>query len=434
MTTDTTDLKMTEDALAEETAAFKDTTQDCLAIQAKVADFEATNNSPSEELEAFAKAKAVISEKTDDAEYRDNGSVLSSRGWVAIKFTKSEHSIELAQLPSHVVFAMHAETSNDDDPFAKVKGLISDMIARLEEKASADATHNATSNVYTVVHRMDGLKTIAKRVQGVSQLFSLFDETYYPEDSETEMMRYMTMLQHKDLSLTISMISLGPGIMKLNLVVYLVSYSWPEVINIMLMCDMKIKSRQSQGVSLKKFMSAQHRNQTEDVKENKLKGLIIVNIEMFAMKSCKCPVYFRWNDWQSIVIETEYGYAWMDKADENSQCLETYDAMRKTTESEREAKDQIMVQINKHVRNGGRRYCQILVLLSKFGFLEGPKVETEIFSVKMHQTEAISWNKTKSGDDAAEKFDSQESNHRSHTIARERVRTIEQVIPDLPAK
>ena len=106
--------------------------------------------------------------------------------------------------------------SNDDDSFAKVKGLISDMIAKLEEKASADATHKATSNVctaqvfltnmaarYAVYHRTDGLKTIVKRVQGVSQLFASelisplssadlvkafeakhinFDETYYPED------------------------------------------------------------------------------------------------------------------------------------------------------------------------------------------------------------------------------------------------------------
>ena len=59
-----------------------------------------------------------------------------------------------------------------------------------------------------------------------------------------------------------------------------------------------------------------------------------------------------------------------------------------------------------------------------------------MLSVKMHQTEATSWNQTESGVDAAEKFVSngQESNHRSHTIARERVRTIEQVIPDLHAK
>ena len=70
MDTDTADLKMTEDALAEDTVAFEDTMQDCLAIQTKAAEFEAyTNKSLSEEeLEALAKAKAVISEKTGDAQ------------------------------------------------------------------------------------------------------------------------------------------------------------------------------------------------------------------------------------------------------------------------------------------------------------------------------------------------------------------------------
>ena len=38
---------------------------------------------------------------------------------------------------------MHAESANGDDPFAKVKGLISEMISRLEDKASPDATHKA---------------------------------------------------------------------------------------------------------------------------------------------------------------------------------------------------------------------------------------------------------------------------------------------------
>ena len=73
----------------------------------------------------------------------------------------------------------------------------------------------------------------------------------------------------------------------------------------------------------------------------KLKGLIIVDIELIAAKLCKSPDCSRWNGWQSIVIEFEYGDDWMDKADGNSQCLETYDTMRKTTESERKAKDQI---------------------------------------------------------------------------------------------
>ena len=119
------------------------------------------------------------------------------------------------------------------------------------------------------------------------------------------------------------------------------------------------------------------------MKENKLKGLIIVDIEPVTVK---------------------HHCVWMNKADDNSQYLETYDAMRKMTENECEARDPIMEQINKYVCNGRRRYCRILILLSKFGFLEGPKVEAEMSCVKMHQTKAISWNQTKSGDDAAEKF------------------------------
>ena len=138
MTTDITDLEMTEKILDEGTAAFEDTTQDCLVCQTKVVDYEIYNKSLSEELELLAKAKDVISEKTDDSEYRDNRSMLSSRGGLAKELTKSENSIGLVQLASRIDFAMHAETSNGDDPFAKVEGVISDMITRLEEKASED--------------------------------------------------------------------------------------------------------------------------------------------------------------------------------------------------------------------------------------------------------------------------------------------------------
>ena len=106
-------MKKTEDALAEDTAALEDTTQDCLAIQAKAAEFEDYTKSLSEELEALAKAKAVILEKTGDAESQDNQSVLSPRGSLASSLTQSEHSIKLAQLPSHVASAMHAEKGEE---------------------------------------------------------------------------------------------------------------------------------------------------------------------------------------------------------------------------------------------------------------------------------------------------------------------------------
>ena len=93
MTTDTADLKTTEESLAEDTTAFEDTTQDCLAYQTKFVEFKAYNKSRSEGLETLAKAKAVIYEKTGDAEYQDNRSVLSSRGSLAGE-PKGEHSIE----------------------------------------------------------------------------------------------------------------------------------------------------------------------------------------------------------------------------------------------------------------------------------------------------------------------------------------------------
>ena len=83
LTTDITDLEMTEKILDEGTAAFEDTTQDCLVCQTKVVDFEICNKSLSEELEVLAKTKDVI------FEYRDNRSMLSSSGGLAIELTKA---------------------------------------------------------------------------------------------------------------------------------------------------------------------------------------------------------------------------------------------------------------------------------------------------------------------------------------------------------
>ena len=83
-------------------------------------------------------------------------------------------------------------------------------------------------------------------------------------------------------------------------------------------------------------------------------------IELVAVKSCKGQGSSGWNGWRIIVIETECDEAWLDKADKNSQRLETDDAMRKTTENERETKDQITEQTNKYARKGGRRYRQAL--------------------------------------------------------------------------
>jgi len=51
---------------------------------------------------------------------------------------RKDGSTALAQLASRLSMAMHSR-----DPFGKIKGLIADMIEKLESEASADATHKA---------------------------------------------------------------------------------------------------------------------------------------------------------------------------------------------------------------------------------------------------------------------------------------------------
>ena len=102
-------------------------------------------------------------------------------------------------------------------------------------------------------------------------------------------------------------------------------------------------------------------------------------------------------------METEYGDAWVDKADENSQRLETYNAMHQTKDSEREAKEQITEHINNYARNGGRRQRKPCENLSEIEFVE-PKVEDKMLSVKMRFDESDLL-EAKFGDDAAENLE-----------------------------
>jgi len=56
---------------------------------------------------------------------------------------RKEHSRALTQLASRLEMTVRAGSAQGADPFAEVKGLISDMIASLEEAADADATEKA---------------------------------------------------------------------------------------------------------------------------------------------------------------------------------------------------------------------------------------------------------------------------------------------------
>jgi len=159
------DLAVTAKTLAEDVKSLADLHSECMT---KAQEFEAETKSRDEELKALAEAKKVISESTggvgsgESAETQTYGlaqvsflqlartrltSSADLASLEAVRFLKDlarkENLPELEQLASRMSSAMRMGAAVGDDPFAKVKGLISDLIARLEAEAAADAKEKA---------------------------------------------------------------------------------------------------------------------------------------------------------------------------------------------------------------------------------------------------------------------------------------------------
>merc|ERR1719463_478637 len=156
------DLGVTSKALAADIKALADLHQDCMT---KAEEFEAETKSRGEELKALAMAKKVIQEATggeggaEDLTYSlDQVSLLqvaSQRlasgadlaNFEALRFVRDlarkQHSTLLTQLAQRMSAAVRYGARSGEDPFAKVKGLIKDMIERLQADAEADANQKA---------------------------------------------------------------------------------------------------------------------------------------------------------------------------------------------------------------------------------------------------------------------------------------------------
>merc|ERR1719172_580204 len=149
------DLEVTNKDLAEDIKQLADTHQECMT---KAQDFEAETASRGEELKVIAQAKKIIIEATGGATAQTYSflqvtanSKLRTRAdlanFEAVKYiqklSESMHSAALAQLANRMAAAARMGAAGGEDPFAKVKGLISDMIAQLLKEAEADAAHKA---------------------------------------------------------------------------------------------------------------------------------------------------------------------------------------------------------------------------------------------------------------------------------------------------
>merc|ERR1711920_1111404 len=130
-------------------AALENANRDCMQV---AADHEATVAARTEELKAIADAKNVLPNTTNGAEGQTysllqirSRTELAGAEVVALvkKLAQTHHSAALAQLASRIGAVMRLGASGGDDPFAKVKGLISEMISKLEDEADAEAEEKA---------------------------------------------------------------------------------------------------------------------------------------------------------------------------------------------------------------------------------------------------------------------------------------------------
>jgi hypothetical protein len=151
------DLAETVKGLGEDKKSLETASTTCMSV---AADHEATVKSRTEELTAIATAKKVLGETTSGAESQSYSFVqlasktvsrLQTRADLANaevvglvkKLAKEHHSAALAQLASRIGAVIRYGAAGGEDPFGKVKELITDMITKLESEANSEASEKA---------------------------------------------------------------------------------------------------------------------------------------------------------------------------------------------------------------------------------------------------------------------------------------------------
>jgi len=143
------DLSVTKKELAAAQNELATASAECMQV---AADHEATVAARAEELAVIAKAKKILAETSGGGVEQSysflqvtNRAQLKSSEVVAVikKLAHDQHSSSLAQLASRIAAVAKYGSGSSDDPFAKIKGLITDMIGKLEKEAEEDATEKA---------------------------------------------------------------------------------------------------------------------------------------------------------------------------------------------------------------------------------------------------------------------------------------------------
>merc|ERR1719162_686723 len=176
------DLAQTTKALANSEDNLRTTGTTCMTV---AADHETTMKDRQEELTAIATAKKMLSESSSGAvgqtySFLQVGSSLQTRAdlanaeiiQVVKKLAREQHSAALAQLASQISAVVRYGSSSGEDPFVKIRGLISDMISKLTKEAQSESTEKAYCDEEIA-------KTKAKKQEldyGIAKLTSKIDK------------------------------------------------------------------------------------------------------------------------------------------------------------------------------------------------------------------------------------------------------------------
>jgi len=149
------DLEKTIKELKDAKETLETTNANCMRT---AADHDASVKARSEELKMIAEGKKILVSTTGGAESqtyslvqvkasskdKSHSNLARSEVVTVVKrLAKQQHSVALSQLASRIVTVLRFGAKSGSDPFVKVKGLISDLVARLEAEAKADATEKA---------------------------------------------------------------------------------------------------------------------------------------------------------------------------------------------------------------------------------------------------------------------------------------------------
>jgi len=187
------DLAITIPDLKDDKESLEDFNQDCMR---SAADHEATMNARKEEQTVIAQAKKLLQEaatatsllqlaSTSRVAMQTRADLANSEVVVMLKkLAHEQHSAALAQLASRIAVVAKYGGRDGGDPFQKIKGLIGDMIHKLEREAESDATEKsfcdkeaAKTEAKKAELDFDIEKVTTKIDQAVARSAELKDET-----------------------------------------------------------------------------------------------------------------------------------------------------------------------------------------------------------------------------------------------------------------